>query len=102
MADTEIKEPVSLSNEHTLPLLSLKNVVILPKSIIPIIVGRPLSIKAVEYALKHDRSLFITAQKDPQVENPTLDDLFEYGTRSTILQVMRMTNGALKILAEGV
>lgn len=85
----------------TLPLLPLKNVVILPKSIIPIIVGRPLSIKAVEYALKHDRSLFITAQKDQAIENPTQDDMFVYGTRSTILQVMRMPNGALKILAEG-
>ncbi len=86
---------------QTLPLLPLKNVVILPKSIIPIIVGRPLSIKAVEYALKHDRTLFITAQKDQDIEHPTEKDMFSYGTRSTILQVMRMPNGALKILAEG-
>ncbi len=86
----------------TLPLLPLKNVVILPKSIIPIIVGRPLSIKAVEYALKHDRTMFITSQKDQSVENPVQDDLFAYGTRSTILQVMRMPNGALKVLAEGI
>ncbi len=85
-----------------LPLLPLKNVVILPKSIIPIIVGRPLSIKAVEYALKHDRTLFITSQKDQNVENPSKDDLFAFGTRSIILQVMRMPNGALKILAEGI
>lgn len=87
---------------HTLPLLPLKNVVILPKSIIPIIVGRPLSIKAVEYALKHDRMLFITSQKDQNIENPSQDDLFAFGTRSVILQVMRMPNGALKILAEGI
>ncbi len=86
----------------TLPLLPLKNVVILPKSIIPIIVGRPLSIKAVEYALKNDRTLFITSQKSQNVENPTEEDLFAYGTRSTILQVMRMPNGALKVLAEGI
>ena len=75
--------------------------VILPKSIIPIIVGRDLSIKAVEYALKHDRTLFITSQKDQSVENPSRSDLYTYGTRSVILQVMRMPNGALKILAEG-
>ena len=87
--------------EQMLPLLPLKNVVILPKSIIPIIVGRPLSIRAVEYALKHDRVLFITAQKEQDIEHPTEDDMFQYGTRSTILQVMRMPNGALKILAEG-
>ena len=89
-------------SEPRLPLLPLKNVVILPKSIIPIIVGRPLSIKAVEYALKHDRTLFITSQKSQNIENPTEKDLFAYGTRSTILQVMRMPNGALKVLAEGI
>jgi len=97
LESTEITTP-----GEALPLLPLKNVVILPKSIIPIIVGRDLSIKAVEFALKHNRSLFITAQKDPKTEDPTVDDLFQVGTRSTILQVMRMPNGALKILAEGI
>ncbi len=86
---------------NILPLLPLKNVVILPKSIIPIIVGRASSIQAVESALKKDKMLFITTQKDIAVEAPTASDLFSYGTRSTILQVMRMPNGAIKILAEG-
>lgn len=107
MALSEISPDIHPSTETTLesvmlPLLPLKNVVILPKSIIPIIVGRPLSIKAVEYALKHDRMLFITSQKDEATENPAKEDLFAHGTRSTILQVMRMPNGALKILAEGI
>ncbi len=84
-----------------LALLPLKNVVILPKSIIPIIVGRSSSIQAVEFALKNEKAIFITAQKDQSVENPGIDDVYRYGTRSTILQVMRMPNGALKILAEG-
>lgn len=88
--------------DEFLPLLPLKNVVVLPKSIQPILVGRPLSIRAVEFALKHNRSLFITAQKDPKVENPEESDLFKVGTRANILQVMRMPNGALKILAEGI
>lgn len=83
-------------------LLPLKNVVILPKSIIPIIVGRPSSIAAVEFALKHDKTIFITAQKDSTVETPTMHDLYTHGTRSTILQVIRMPNGSLKILAEGI
>ena len=98
----EVKISESTGTERLmLPLLPLKNVVILPKSIIPIIVGRDLSIKAVEYALKHDRTLFITSQKDQNIESPTRKDLYTHGTRSTILQVMRMPNGALKILAEG-
>lgn len=85
-----------------LPLLPLKNVVLLPRSIIPVIVGRASSISAVEYALKHDKSIFVTAQKHPETEVPTMDDIYTHGTRSTILQIMRMPKGALKILVEGV
>lgn len=84
-----------------LPLLPLKNVIILPKSILPIIVGRTHSIKAVEQSLKQEKTIFITTQKDSEVENPTEHDVFEYGTRAHILQIMRMPNGALKILVEG-
>ncbi|GMU19648.1 MAG: Lon protease [Candidatus Babeliales bacterium] len=85
-----------------LALLPLKNVVILPKSIIPIIVGRQSSIDAVEFALKNQQTIFITAQKNPKTENPTEADVFDHGTRSSILQVMRMPNGSLKLLAEGI
>ena len=86
-----------MPESHFLALLPLKNVVILPKSIVPIIVGRASSVEAVEYALKHDKAIFITAQKHPDTENPTIDDVFPLGIRSTILQVMRMPKGALKI-----
>ncbi|MEX0849226.1 MAG: endopeptidase La [Candidatus Dependentiae bacterium] len=103
MIEVQDQKPVLIEGVSTfLPLLPLKNVVILPKSITPIIVGRPSSIRAVEYALKHDRLIFITTQKDSEVENPTLDKVYQVGTRATILQVMRMPNGALKILAEGI
>lgn len=85
-----------------LPLLPLKNVVMLPKSIQPILVGRKASMQAVEYALAHDKALFITAQKEANVEAPTAADVYTFGCRSTILQVMRMPNGAIKIFAEGI
>ena len=99
----EAKKEIGIQEHHNfLPLLPLKSVSMLPKSIIPIIVGRKISVKAVEYALKHTRLLFISAQKDPNIENPTKDDLFIHGTRSIILQVIRMPNGALKVLAEGI
>lgn len=99
---TQEIQPTQEQPGTLLPLLPLKNVVILPKSIIPIIVGRPSSIEAVEYALKRDKSIFITAQKDFNIEAPAEKDIFIHGTRSTILQVVRMPNGALKILAEGI
>lgn len=90
-----------LSEENFLPLLPLKNVVLLPKSILPVIVGRESSIKAVEEALKDSKTIFVTTQKDPDIEHPSPEHLYTYGTRSTILQVMRMPNGSLKILVEG-
>lgn len=85
-----------------LALLPLKNVVILPKSIIPVIVGRASSVEAVEYSLKNNQPIFITAQKHPDIEHPSEKDLYTYGTRGVILQVMRMPKGTLKILVEGV
>jgi len=94
------KETIEQTN--FLALLPLKNVVILPKSIIPIMVGRASSIAAVEYSLKHNKSIFITAQKHPDIEHPTEDDVFAYGTKSTILEVRRMPKGTLRIFVEGI
>lgn len=85
-----------------LPVLPLKNVVALPKSIIPVVVGRDISIKAVEFALKENREVFVTAQKEAHHETPGPDDIYQFGTRATILQVGRMQNNTLKILIEGV
>lgn len=102
--DPAISHDATLIEAHdmVLPLLPLKNVVMLPKSIQPILVGRKASMNAVEYALAHDKTIFITAQKDANTESPTIADVYEYGTRSTILQVMRMPNGAIKIFVEGI
>lgn len=85
-----------------LPLLPLKNVVLLPKSIVPIIVGRSISLRAVEEAMRTNKEIFVTAQINQDIELPNKIDLYTYGTRATILQVMRMPKGALKILIEGV
>lgn len=91
-----------LETNNFLALLPLKNVVILPKSIIPIIVGRAASIEAVEQSMRQNKTIFITAQKHPDVEQPTEADVYQVGTRSQILQVMRMPKGTLKILVEGI
>jgi len=84
----------------SLPLLPLKNIAMLPKSIMPVIVGRDISVKAVEHALQTDRMLFVSAQKNASTEAPEHEDMFTYGIRSVILQVAR-PNGQLRILVEG-
>lgn len=91
-----------LGLQQFLPVLPLRNLVALPKSIIPVIVGREFSIKAVDYAMTKEKQLFVTAQKTGEVERPTVSDVFHYGTRAQILQVARMPNGTLKILIEGI
>lgn len=97
---TENKNEYNPLNQE-LALLPLKNVVVLPKSIIPVVVGRQSSIQAVEYALRHDKIVFVTAQKNPDTQQPGVDDVFTVGTKSVILQVMRMQNNSIKLLVEG-
>ncbi len=101
----DLNQDLNIDNnvkEKYLPVLPLKNLVALPKGIIPIIVGRDVSIKAVEYALKGNKEVFLSAQKDSEIEKPLVSDLHRIGIRATILQVSRMPNGTIKILVEGV
>ncbi len=105
----EIKNEKNAQNEHSvmegkqqfLPILPLKNLVALPKSIVPVIVGREFSIKAIDFAMDSNKQVFVTAQKSTDIENPKEDDFYHYGTRAVVLQVARMSNGTLKILIEG-
>jgi ATP-dependent Lon protease len=90
------------TSSYITPVLPLKNVVAWPKAIRPVAVGRDISIKAVEEALKTNREVFVTAQKDLDTEEPGLNDLYLYGTRATIVRVERFPNGVMKILVEGI
>lgn len=84
-----------------LPVLPLKDSIILPYSIAPIFVGRKQSLQALEYALQGNREVLIVSQRDGTTEVPQPEDLFTTGIRASILQVMRMPKGALKVLVEG-
>lgn len=96
-----MKESFKRGSPVFLPVLPLKNIVALPKSIIPVVVGRDLSIKAIDFAMRSNKEVFVAAQKAMDVEVPTLDDLYHYGTRAIIVQAAKMPNGTLKILIEG-
>jgi len=98
----EVKDKSKSENQFVISLLPLKNVVILPKGIIPIIVGRDQSLKATEYALQENKTIFITTQKHPDIDYPKRQDIFDTGVRAKILQVMKMPNNSLKILVEGI
>jgi ATP-dependent Lon protease len=85
-----------------LPVLPLRDVVLFPYMIFPVLVGRESSLSAANEALAQHKLLFLTAQKDAAVEEPKSEDLFPDGTVAKILQVFKLPNGLLKVLVDGV
>jgi ATP-dependent Lon protease len=84
-----------------LPLLPLRDVVVFPHMVIPLFVGRPKSIKALELAMEADRRIMLVAQKAAAKDEPAVDDMFEVGCVSTILQMLKLPDGTVKVLVEG-
>ncbi|WP_423063671.1 endopeptidase La [Candidiatus Paracoxiella cheracis] len=84
-----------------LPLLPLRDVVVFPHMVIPLFVGRTESIKALEMAMNGDKQIFLASQKDPNVDTPKQSDIYEVGTVATILQLLRLPDGTVKVLVEG-
>jgi len=83
------------------PLLPLRDIVAFPKMMVPLFVGREKSIAALEYAMEHDQSIFLAAQRDAQIDEPSEDDIYQTGTVSTILQLLKLPDGTVKVLLEG-
>ena len=93
---------VSLPSEPIdLPLLPLRDVVVFPHMVIPLFVGRPKSIKALESAMVAERRIMLVAQKTASKDEPAVDDMFEVGCVSTILQMLKLPDGTVKVLVEG-
>jgi len=90
-----------LNIKPRLPLLPLRDVVIFPYMIYPLLIGRPISINALQDAMIKDKLVFLVTQKNPSVDNPGQDDLFPVGVVARILQVMKLPNGTIKVLVEG-
>ncbi|HNQ49615.1 MAG TPA: LON peptidase substrate-binding domain-containing protein, partial [Hydrogenophilus thermoluteolus] len=83
------------------PVLALRDVVVYPEMVIPLFVGRPKSIKALELAMEEGGQIVLVAQKEPEHENPSLDDLYRVGCLGQIMQMMKLPDGTVKVLIEG-
>jgi ATP-dependent Lon protease len=94
--------PVLPSEPITLPLLPLRDVVVFPHMVIPLFVGRPKSIKALEAAMESGRQIMLVAQKAAGKDEPKPDDMFEIGCVSSILQMLKLPDGTVKVLVEGI
>ena len=94
--------PVLPAEPITLPLLPLRDVVVFPHMVIPLFVGRPKSIKALESAMEAGRQIMLVAQKAAGKDEPKPDDMFEVGCVSSILQMLKLPDGTVKVLVEGI
>ncbi len=84
-----------------IPLLPLRDIVVFPHMVVPLFVGRPKSIQALEDAMAGDRRLVVSAQRVAGDEDPTPEDIYEIGTLGTIIQLLRLPDGTVKVLVEG-
>ena len=95
--------PAALPNEAMeLPLLPLRDVVVFPHMVIPLFVGRPKSIKALESAMEDGKSILLVAQKSAAKDEPAVEDLYDIGCIANILQMLKLPDGTIKVLVEGV
>ncbi|RZL03560.1 MAG: endopeptidase La [Rubrivivax sp.] len=94
--------PILPSDPISLPLLPLRDVVVFPHMVIPLFVGRPKSIKALEAAMEAGRQIMLVAQKAAGKDEPKAEDMFEIGCVSSILQMLKLPDGTVKVLVEGV
>lgn len=90
-----------ITKTNPLPLLPLRDVVVYPQLVIPLFVGRDKSIKAIEQANGGDKQILLVAQKSANMDEPTSKDFFEIGTLATILQMLKLPDGTVKVLVEG-
>jgi ATP-dependent Lon protease len=92
---------LSREKRHYYPLLPLRDVVVFPNVVVPLFVGRDKSIKALEYAMSQRKEIFLSAQKDAKVDDPTSIDIYPDGTIGAVLQLLKLPDGTVKALIEG-
>ncbi|PBJ82196.1 endopeptidase La [Lysobacteraceae bacterium NML93-0399] len=93
--------PRSTPETHELPVLPLRDVVVFPHMVIPLFVGRDKSIKALDLAMEADKRILLVAQKSAETDDPAAEDLYQIGTLATVLQLLKLPDGTIKVLVEG-
>ena len=91
-----------MKTSYVKPLLPLRGIVIFPSMVVPLFVGREKSIKALQEVMKADKSIVLITQKNSEVDDPKKNDLFTYGCESSILQLLKLPDGTVKVLVEGI
>ena len=98
--DTDGKE-ATLVKRRTDPLLPLRDIIVFPYMVSQLFVGRERSINALDAAMARDKDIFLAAQKNAKTNEPTPEDIFSVGTLGTVMQLLRLPDGTVKVLVEG-
>ena len=88
--------------KFNLPLLPLRDIVVFPNMVIPLFVGRDKSINALNEVMKKEKKIILVTQKNSEVDDPAKNDVFTYGCESNILQLLKLPDGTVKVLVEGI
>ena len=88
-------------NKKTLPVLPLRDIVVFPYMVAPLFVGRKQSVNALNNVMTGDKKIFLLAQKNSEVDNPTPENLYRVGTLAKVLQLLKLPDGTIKVLVEG-
>ena len=102
MSESASNPGLKVTAVENLPVLPLRDVVVYPHMVIPLFVGREKSIQALDAAVKADKRILLIAQKQADVDDPKAEDLYSVGTLATILQLLKLPDGTVKVLVEGV
>ena len=86
---------------ESFPLLPLRDIIVFPHMVVPLFVGREKSINALEEAMSQHKEILLAAQKKAKTNDPAAEDIFEVGTIGTIIQLLRLPDGTVKVLVEG-
>ena len=89
------------SNELEFPVLPLRDVIVFPNMVIPLFVGREKSIKSLEVAMDTNKQIMLVAQKSADLDDPQDEDIYRFGTLATVLQLLKLPDGTIKVLVEG-
>ena len=91
-----------MNKSSHLPLLPLRDIVVFPNMVAPLFVGRDKSIKALNEVMNTDKKIVLVTQKNSEIDDPTEDDIYSYGCEGKILQLLKLPDGTVKVLVEGI
>src|SRR6056297_2815276 len=87
---------------HSYPVLPLRDIVVFPHMIVPLFVGREKSVRALEEVMQDDKQILLSSQIDPSEDDPTADGIYRAGVLANVLQLLKLPDGTVKVLVEGV